>query len=245
MLLFGIRRVSEDISKSSSMRTTLTKAFLFGLLGCAGCDQVLTVPTGPGGGNFLPWLQTMNNVRVTYTGATNVHTFLKQGSLDGGNTSDVWLTRDLEFENRDSNYTLVWQDSQFSTKSCIVFRQKDPFYIFSSDCGDQSLIRGMYHSGANSISNLLCMFQNYHGGTDPNNYQEQGASIVVPSLELDSFGDDSVSFSVKNWKDGSISLAYNYDERAYGTYIKQRQLTAYDTLGTQYPQVCRLVFYKK
>ncbi len=228
------------------MKSALLRSFLLIFLAGAGCDQPLIEPVGAGSSsNFLPWLQTMNKIRVTYTGETDVHSFVKQGTLDPGNTSDLWLTRDLEFENADSTYTLNWQDSQFQTKACFTFRQSDPSFVFSSDCGDQSLIRGVFHAGSNSVTSLECSFQKYIGITDPNNYQTQTGTLFAPELDPDSFTDDSISFTIKNWKAGSISLGYSYDERAERTYIKQRQLTGYDTLGVQSPQICRLVFFKE
>ncbi len=187
----------------------------------------------------------MSKVRVEYTGMTSLRSYLKQGSIDPGNSSDLWLLREMDFKNTDSLYTLSWQDSEFQAKSCFVFSQADPHFVLSNDCGDQTLIRGIYHNSAKSISSLVCLFKKYNPGADQNSFLAQNATLAVPFIDLESIGDDSVSFTVKNWAIGSLSLGYSYDEQAYGTYFRQMQLSGYDTLGMQYPEVCRVVFYTK
>ena len=187
----------------------------------------------------------MNKVRVIYSGLTNVHSHIKQGSLDSGVDQDLWLPRGMKFTNTDSTYTLAWQDSEFTTHSCFVFRQVDPFTLLSGGCGDVSTVRGVYHNATRQISDLLCTFQKYDPGADINSYLDQTGSLTAPKIELESFTDDSVSFAVKNWLPGAIAMGYSYDERSYGTYSRQMQLVAYDTLGIQYPQACRVVFFKQ
>ena len=186
---------------------------------------------------------------MTYTGETLHHTFLKQGVLDGGNTSDLWLMRQYIFENRDSTYPLVWQDSQFSTQPCFTLELIDtslidPLFTIASDCSPNSFIRGVYHNGSRRISDLLCQFQKCEGCQDPNNYKAQNAYLKAPNFDLDAFSDDSVSFSIKNWKSGALSIGYNDDEVSYSTYIRQIQLMGFDTLGKDAPLVCKIVFFK-
>src|SRR5258708_3879335 len=164
------------------MKPTLVKALVFALLCCTGCDQLLKPPPDPGSSDFTGWLQSMTKVKVMYSGAIDIHTYLKQGSLDPGNTSDNWFPCELEFSNVDSTFFLTWQDSSFTTKSCSAFREIDPSFGLADACGDQSLLRGVYHSQSNSISNVLGMLQSYHGSSDPNNYQEQSASLACPLL---------------------------------------------------------------
>ncbi len=228
------------------MKPTLIKAFFLGVLLCIGCENPTNIPRGGSGSyDYLSWIQTMNKVRVTYSGMTNLHGHLKQSALDGGNDQDFWQPREMEFRNTDSTYTLAWQDSQFSTHSCFVFRQIDPSFNLSNDCGDVSTVRGVYHPATKSISDLWCTFQRYNPGADINSYVAQVASLAAPEIELESYGDDSVSFAVKSWLPGSVAMGYSYDERSYGTYSRQMQIIGYDTLGTQYPQACRVVFFKQ
>ncbi|MFI5263017.1 MAG: hypothetical protein ACHQM6_00720 [Candidatus Kapaibacterium sp.] len=227
------------------MKPTIIKVLIAGLLIGSGCDQVLPVPAGSGSSDFLAWMQTMTKIRVSYSGLIDLQYSLKQSTIDPGNNSDVWMPRELAFSNWDSTYTISWQDSQFQTRSCFVFRQIDPTFTLSSDCGTQSLIRGVYHASAKNISDLICMFENYHGGSDPNNYQEQDASLNAPIIDMDTFGDDSIVFTMKSWEAGSLAIGYNYDERAPGNYSKQMHLNTFDVTGASYPNVCRVVFSTK
>src|SRR2546423_96898 len=144
----------------------IKRSCLFLLLLCAGCDDRAVIPTGISGSDFLPYLQGMNKISVSFTAATLHHTFLKQGSLDAGWNSYIWLIRQHVYENRDSAYTLLWEDSSFSSKACFFLRQTDPSFIIASDCGDRSLIRGIYHNGTHSVTDLLCMFQECEGCQD-------------------------------------------------------------------------------
>ena len=227
------------------MRITSFKTFLLGLLLCFGCDNPTTLPiAGVGGNDYLSYLQTMKKVRVDFTGNTLLHFYTKQGSRDGGSSLDWWLVRQFEFQNRDSTYLLVWQDSEFSTHACFALREVDVPYTFASGCADASLIRGIYHSGTQTISDLLCMFQSLIGGTDPKNYQSQNASLQTSPMDFETASEDSVSFILRNFSAGSIRPAYNDDEVWTGTYIKQIQLNAFDTLGKDYPSFCRIVFSK-
>ncbi|MEP7234912.1 MAG: hypothetical protein ABI778_06420 [Ignavibacteriota bacterium] len=228
------------------MKLTLTPVILFALFVYSGCDQ----PTHPatGGttdGAMLAWVQTMTKVKVTYSGNTNIHSYLKQGTRDPGNTADVWFPREMEFSNWDSTYTINWQGSQFQTKSCFVFRQINPSFTLSSGCGDQSIIRGTFDAQNNSISNIYCAFSHYQAGIDPMDYREQDASLLIPEIKMSSYGEDSIEFTVQDWKPGSISMGYNYNETAYTTFLKELHLRSYDTTGTEYPNVCRVVFYSK
>jgi hypothetical protein len=223
---------------------TKVRALLIGLLLCSGCDNPAVVPAGGGGSDYLPYLQSMTKVSVTFTGQTLHHAYLKQGCLDPGNTSDLWLIRQHEYQNRDSAYTIIWQDSFFSTKACFILRQLDPSFTIASDCGDNSLIRGVYHSGTKSISDLLCLFQKCEGFQDPANYKAQSAFLKAPSIELEALSYDSVSFVIKNWGAESLSIGYNNDELSFSTYIRQIRMTAFDSLGKTYPPVCRAVFFK-
>ncbi len=227
------------------MRTTVFKLFLIGILLTSGCDNPsMTSLGGSSGSDYLSYLQTMNYVRVTYTGETLHHTFLKQGSLDGGNTSDLWLVRQHVFENRDSTHPLVWKDSQFSAQACFTLELVDPSFNIASGCSTQSLIRGVFHSSQKTVSDLLCQFQECEGCQDPNNYRAQNAYLKAQNLELESFSQDSIAFILKGWTGGSFAIGYNDDEVSYTTYLKQIQLTAFDTLGNNFSSVCRVVFYQ-
>ena len=95
-----------------------------------------------------------------------------------------------------------------------------------------------------TVTSLLCMFQSLIGGTDPNNYQAQNASLQVSTLDFEAASDDSVSFALRNWTLGSLRPSYNDDEVWTTTYIKKAQLIAFDTIGKDYPSVCRIVFTK-
>jgi hypothetical protein len=226
------------------MRASLTHAFILGILVCSGCDNPVAEPVGSGANGYLPYLQTMNTVRVEYIGQTLLHYYTKQGLRDSGSSQDWWLVRQFEFQNRDSGYIIKWQDSQFTTRACFAMREVDVQYTFESGCGNQSLIRGIYHGNTQTISDLLCMFQGLIGGTDPNNFQSQNASLQTASMEFETASEDSVSFIVRNWSVGSVRPAYNDNEVWTGTYLEKIQLTSFDTLGKQYPPVCRVVFYK-
>lgn len=120
----------------------------------------------------------------------------------------------------------------------------DPSFTIASDCGDNSLIRGVYHSGTKLISDLLCLFQKCEGCQDPGNYKAQSAFLKTPGMELEALSEDSVSFIIKNWDAGAVSIGFNNDEISYSTYIRQIRMTAFDTVGKDYPPVCRAVFFK-
>jgi hypothetical protein len=217
---------------------------LFGFLIFAGCDQPVRTPTGAAGNDFQSVLQSMSKVRVTYSGMTDLHTSLKQSSIDPGAVSDLWMPRKFVYENTDSAYTITWQDSQFSTKACFLFGQLDPWYELASDCGTETLIRGTCNNSTLSLSSLVCEIKALTS-FGQGNFQTESASLTAPTLELEKIADDSVSFVVKNFTPGSVALGYWYKEVEFVTFIREMQLSAYDTLGVQYPQACRVVFYPK
>ena len=226
------------------MRISFSRAFLFCILIFQGCETPATAPIGSSGFDYLPYLQTMNKIRVQYIGQTLLHYYTKQGTRDSGTDLDWWLVRQFEFQNTDTTYTLEWQDSLFTTRCCFAMQEVDVPYTFESGCSSSSLIRGVYNSTTKTVSNLLCMFQSLMGGTDPNNYQAQNASLQTAPLDFETASDDSVSFTIRNWSAGAVRPAYNDDELWTGTYIKKIQLLAFDTLARAYPPLCRIVFSK-
>jgi len=197
-------KCSRKITIPETMRPSLFQVSLFGILFLAGCNNPVTLPVGSGANGYLPYLQTMNNVRVEYIGETLLHYYTKQGTRDLGSSQDLWLVRQFEFQNRDSAYAIKWQDSQFSSRTCFALREVDASYTIESGCADQSLIRGVYHSNTQTISDLLCMFQGLIGGTDPNNFQSQNASLQSAPLDFETASEDSISFIVRNWSIGSV-----------------------------------------
>jgi len=226
------------------MKPALHKLLLAALIMASGCDQPTHLPVGSVNTDFIEWMKTMTKIKVTYSGMTNLHSYLKQGVIDPGTTTDYWYPREMEFSNWDSSYTISWQDSVFETRSCFVFRQIDPPFTLSSDCGTTTMIRGIYHSSSRTVSDIYCMFRSYHA-SDQNNYQEQDATMILPAIDIESVGDDSLSFSLKNWNPGSLRIDYNYDEEAYTTYIRQMHLAGFDSSAADYPNSCRVVLSMK
>jgi hypothetical protein len=208
----------------------------------SGCDNI-TRPSQDSGFNYLPYLQTLNKISVRFSANTLQHSFIDQGSLDPGVTQDIWLPRELCFENLDSLYTIEWIDSTFQTKACFAYEQIDPIYGLSDGCGDRSYIHGTYHADTKSISNVVCYFEQCIGCQDPDNYKAEHALLRFPELSADTYGDDSLVFSAKDIK--GISAEYSDEEVYQRTWIKKIQMTGFDTLSTQFPVNCKVTFFKK
>src|SRR5207247_568149 len=137
-----------------------------------GCDAPILSPT-VGEYDYLPDLQAMKRISVRFSANTLHHSFIKQGELDPGVTSDIWLPREQIYQNADSLYTIEWKDSVFQTNACFLYRQIDPIFGISYGCSENSYIRGIYHSGSRSVSNLICFFQRCDNCQDPDNYKAE------------------------------------------------------------------------
>src|SRR5947209_5067024 len=119
-------------------RRLLTIAFLF-----SGCDYNPALVNTAVPENDLPYLQTFKKLKVSFSAGMLQHSFVKQGVIDPGVTHDIWLPRELLFENQDSLYTIAWNDSVFQTKACLTYAQIDPYFGISYGCGDRSFVLGV------------------------------------------------------------------------------------------------------
>ncbi|MDP4220782.1 MAG: hypothetical protein Q8916_05965 [Bacteroidota bacterium] len=224
------------------MRIPIISIILLGSL-LGGCDTPTTTPFHGGQDyDYLSWLQSMTKIRVSFTAQTLLQTYLKQGTLDHGNKTDQWLLREEDYEKSDSIISIVWQDSAFSARGSFAFRELDPSFAIEGDDGNNSVMSGTFHQSTKTISDLLCIFQKCEGCQDPNNYISDYAFIKTSNVGLESLSEDSISF-VMTGGEGAGALGFAHDEVSYTTYIKQIKMTAFDTLGTVSPPVCRVVFY--
>src|SRR5947199_3368225 len=124
------------------------------------CDYNPAIPIGSSGSGYdLPYLQNFTKLRLTFSANMLQHSFIKQGTKDPGVAQDIWLPREIIFENEDTLYTIVWNDSTFQTKACVTYAQIDPFFGISYRCSNHSYVRGIYHSANKTVSDLTCNFE--------------------------------------------------------------------------------------
>lgn len=218
---------------------------LFSLSILVGCDDPGGTSQKYDGGNYSlsEYLRTMKKVKVTYIAGTNHHYVVDQGSLDNGSATDIWFTRQYQFTNSDSAYSLSWQDSTFSTRACFSLHVIDGRYLLESGCDNNSLIRGSVDDATKTITGLLCLYRSLDGKFDPTTYKTIDASLTSERFVLDSLFEDSIIFVATDYL--STSLSYKSEEVAYSTYKKISELTEVDEAGVITKPQCRLVFSLK
>ncbi|MBS1902766.1 MAG: hypothetical protein JSS75_03595 [Bacteroidetes bacterium] len=216
----------------------------------AGCDNTIVGSSGPVGADLVSYLRPMTKVRVYMTASTLVRYGVIQSSFDPGASNDIWSERLYRFENYDTSYSIDWQDSEFSMKSCYrILNLTTGGGSEDTYCSDRSLIRGTCGSASGGVSDLTCFVSVLAGSSssqspDPDNYRMSYLSIRVPKLSLEAIHDDSVSFVMNDpnlWR--SVGLSYSDSERWDGSYSKNVTLLQFDTLGIQTTPQCRVVFY--
>lgn len=228
------------------MNAYLKYVYLLFFLGIMiGCDDPGSARRTYDGGNYSlsEYLRTMKKVKVTFIAGTNHHYIVDQGSLDSGSENDIWFTRQYQFLNADSTYTLSWQDSTFSTRACFSLHVIDGHYQLESGCDINSLIRASVDDATKTISGLLCFYRSIDGKFDPTNYKTIDASLSSPRFVIDSLFADSITFVATDYL--STSLSYKSEEVAYSTYKKISELTEVDKTGVGIKPLCRIVFSLK
>jgi hypothetical protein len=218
---------------------------LFALSVITGCDDPGSASGKYDGGNYSlsEYLRTMKKVKVTYITGTNHRYIVDQGSLDGGSANDIWFTRQYQFLNSDSAYTLSWQDSTFSTRACFSLHVIDGNYQLESGCDINSLIRGSVDDATKTITGLLCFYRSLDGKFDPTTYKKIDVSLNSPRFVIDSLFEDSIRFVATDYL--STSLSYKSEEVAYSTYKKTSELIEVDKTGVTVKPQCKVVFSLK
>lgn len=233
-----------------SMRSRVYPCILLLAVLWIGCEDRIPIATGPGGGaDISSYLRPMTHARVEFRATTLLHVYSKQGSLDPGSNQDQWAERLYDFENYDSSYSIDWQDSVFSMRSCYRVVNLSTGGIEDTRCSGQSLIRGSCGQSNQEIHDLTCFVSDLEGASpgqlpDDNNYRQSYTNLSVPTMTLETVYDDSVSFIVNDesqWQ--RVGFSYADDERWYGTYITKLHVPQWDTLGVQTKPTCRIVFY--
>jgi len=206
-----------------------------------GCDAPGSMPkTYSGDYSLTDYLRTMKKVKVTYIAGTSHRYEVHQGSLDSGSANDIWFTRQYQFLNSDSAYTISWQDSTFSSRACFSLHVIDGHYLLESGCDDNSLLRASVDDATKSISGLICFYHSLDGKFDPTNYKTVDASLSSPRFVIDSLFEDSITFVATDYL--STSLTYKSEEVAYTTYTKMSELTEVDKTGIITKPLCKIVF---
>ncbi|HEY6172763.1 MAG TPA: hypothetical protein VIX80_10940 [Candidatus Kapabacteria bacterium] len=218
---------------------------LFSLSILVGCDEPGSAPRKYDGGNYslTEYLRTMKKVKVTFIAGTNHRYVVDQGSLDSGSAQDIWFTRQYQFVNSDSAYSLSWQDSTFSTRTCFSLHVIDGMHQLEGGCDNNSLTRASVDDATKTITGLLCFYRSLDGKFDPTTYKSIDASLNSPRFVIDSLFEDSITFVATDQI--STTLSYKSEEVAYSTYKKTAELTEVDKTGGITKPLCRIVFSLK